>query len=192
MGLNVRDGISVSGNLSSFRKLVDYPHTPRYRPQKSNHNHCADADPLYKKPFCYTTDPQVRWEYCDCKTSCVPPETTPPPQDSTTIDAPTNSPPVLSVQCGNQAVAFTRDKRVPPYSVFTAEGKCTKASCEVCEAERLQRGRRGLNTHHSIVGGVNVKRGNIPWQVNLGGQSVMCGGTLVAMDVSYLVFLKVV
>ena len=98
---------------------------------------------------------------------------------------PTNSPPVLSVQCGNQAIAFTRDSRVRPYSVFTAEGKCNKTSCEDCEAERLQRGRRDLNTDHSIVGGVNVKRGNVPWQVNLGGQPWMCGGTLVAMDVSY-------
>ena len=67
-------------------------------------------------------------------------------------------------------------------SLFVTQ--CNKASFEVCEAERLQRERRDLNTDHSIVGGVNVKRGNVPWQVNLGGQSTMCGGTLVAMDVS--------
>ena len=79
MGINVRDGIPVSGNLSSFCKFVDNPHPPTFRPQKLNHNHCADADPRDKKPFCYTTDPEKRWEYCECKTSCVPPETTPPP-----------------------------------------------------------------------------------------------------------------
>ena len=37
----------------------------------------------------------------------------------------------------------------------------------------------------AIVGGVAVNRGNVPWQVNLGGVGVMCGGTIVAMDVSF-------
>ena len=37
---------------------------------------------------------------------------------------------------------------------------------------------------YNIVGGVAVARGNVPWQVNLGGVGVMCGGTIVAMDVS--------
>ena len=37
-----------------------------------------------------------------------------------------------------------------------------------------------------IVGGVSVSRGNVPWQVNLGGVPIMCGGTIVAMDVSLL------
>ena len=33
----------------------------------TGHNFCAVADPNDPKPFCYTTDPKVRWEYCDCK-----------------------------------------------------------------------------------------------------------------------------
>ena len=41
------------------------------------------------------------------------------------------------------------------------------------------------NGRLDIVGGVAVKRGNVPWQVNLGGVGVMCGGTIVAMDVSF-------
>ena len=56
--------------------LVDYPHEPKYRPPKSNHNHCAAAHPVAKRPFCYTTDTDKRWEFCRCKTSCGPPETT--------------------------------------------------------------------------------------------------------------------
>ena len=32
-----------------------------------NHNHCAKADPLDPIPFCYTTDPNVRFDYCDCE-----------------------------------------------------------------------------------------------------------------------------
>ena len=31
-----------------------------------NHNHCVKADPDNPLPFCYTTDRNVRWEYCDC------------------------------------------------------------------------------------------------------------------------------
>ena len=32
----------------------------------ANHTHCATADPKDPKPWCYTTNPDVRWEYCDC------------------------------------------------------------------------------------------------------------------------------
>ena len=31
-----------------------------------SHNHCVKADPQDPLPFCYTTDPNVRWEHCDC------------------------------------------------------------------------------------------------------------------------------
>ena len=31
-----------------------------------NHNHCVTADPQDQLPFCYTTDPLVRYEHCDC------------------------------------------------------------------------------------------------------------------------------
>jgi len=31
-----------------------------------NHNYCVKADPQDPLPFCYTTDPNVRYEHCDC------------------------------------------------------------------------------------------------------------------------------
>ena len=31
-----------------------------------SHNHCVKADPKDPLPFCYTTDPNVRYEHCDC------------------------------------------------------------------------------------------------------------------------------
>ena len=34
-----------------------------------NHNHCAKADPNDPLPFCYTTDPNVRYEHCNCEDS---------------------------------------------------------------------------------------------------------------------------
>ena len=33
----------------------------------TGHNFCAIADPYDSRPFCYTTDPNARWEYCDCQ-----------------------------------------------------------------------------------------------------------------------------
>ena len=33
------------------------------------HNHCMKADPEDPLPFCYTTDPKVRYEYCNCEDS---------------------------------------------------------------------------------------------------------------------------
>ena len=43
----------------------DYPHVPRHRPKNSNHNFCRNPDNDPKGPWCYTTDPNRRFEYCD-------------------------------------------------------------------------------------------------------------------------------
>ena len=49
----------------------DYPHRPnnnmRNRLGFTGHNFCAVADPNDSRPFCYTTDPYKRWDYCDCQ-----------------------------------------------------------------------------------------------------------------------------
>ena len=34
-----------------------------------SHNHCVKADSRDPLPWCYTTDPNVRWEHCDCDDS---------------------------------------------------------------------------------------------------------------------------
>ena len=65
--------------------LVDYPHKPKLRPPKFNHNHCAAPHPRAKLPFCYTTDKNKRWERCNCKISCKPPETKPIATTNATI-----------------------------------------------------------------------------------------------------------
>ena len=35
-----------------------------------NHNFCRVADPNDPKPWCYTTDPDVRFDYCDLDSRC--------------------------------------------------------------------------------------------------------------------------
>ena len=44
-------------------------HRRQYLGDNMNHNYCRAADPSDPKPWCYTTDPYVRWEYCDCEDS---------------------------------------------------------------------------------------------------------------------------
>ena len=101
-------------------------------------------------------------------------------------------------QCGVQLVPFKRNRKVQPFSKFTAYGSCSGPRCDECPAADVlsannnrRRGRSApsntpVTDLHNIVGGVNAERGNLPWQVNLGGQGIMCGGTIVAMNVSVL------
>merc|ERR1719356_406330 len=149
----------------------NYPHNIKYRPKNSSHNHCSAADPRDPKPFCYTTSRHVRWQYCDCD-----------PSPNCGLTSPTE-------QCGVQSVPFKRNRKVQPFSKFTAYGSCSGPGCGVCPAANAYR-RRGrsapsytpITDFHITVGGVNAERGNLPWQVNLGGQGIMCGGTIVAMN----------
>ena len=58
--------------------------------------------------------------------------------------------------------------------------------------ERPRKGEQRGSERYAIVGGVTVKRGNVPWQVNLFDRNCRgkcrgnCGGTIVAMDVSFI------
>ena len=47
----------------------------KHKPSSINHNHCAVADPIDPKPWCYTTNKSVRWEYCDCDPPKARPQT---------------------------------------------------------------------------------------------------------------------
>ena len=42
-----------------------HPITSLYRPYLEDHNYCRNPEGRGRRPWCYTTDPNVRWEYCN-------------------------------------------------------------------------------------------------------------------------------
>jgi len=42
-----------------------HPLTSLYRPYLEGHNYCRNPEGRGEHPWCYTTDPSTRWEYCD-------------------------------------------------------------------------------------------------------------------------------
>ena len=42
-----------------------HPLTSLYRPYLEGHNYCRNPEGRGSQPWCYTTDPDMRWEYCN-------------------------------------------------------------------------------------------------------------------------------
>ena len=73
----------------------DYPHSPNPRMMDRlysqgdnlNDNFCRIADPEDPRPWCYTTNPNVRFDYCDCSERTTTTTTT---TATTTTNIPVN------------------------------------------------------------------------------------------------------
>lgn len=56
---------------------ANWPHQPKYRPGFAKHNKCANPEGADSPPWCYTTDPSKRWDYCvdveecPCEWKCI-------------------------------------------------------------------------------------------------------------------------
>jgi len=67
-----RGTISVTETERTCQKWTDqWPHSHSYTPENKelmglgDHNYCRNPSPPGERAWCYTTDPNKRWEYCD-------------------------------------------------------------------------------------------------------------------------------
>ncbi|XP_023379214.1 plasminogen [Pteropus vampyrus] len=79
-GKNYRGTVSKTKNGVACQKWSDSsPHKPRYSPETHpleglEENYCRNPDNDEKGPWCYTTDPNVRFDYCsipECEDECM-------------------------------------------------------------------------------------------------------------------------
>jgi len=135
------------------------PHYPKYKPDPKNHNYCRspDNDP---KPWCYTTDPNKRWEHCDenCGTGGADPTEAPNTTRRTTTRP-------AKAECGLPVYEPTWEPGLAQPSLLSPDGDGGLDS----DAGALD-----------IYGGDKANPKNLPWQVLLRGPAG-CGGTLVSL-----------
>lgn len=70
LGISYRGSVAVTRSGQPCQMWLDqspHPHpiTPLNRPELEGHNHCRNPDGRGLSPWCYTTDENTRWEYCD-------------------------------------------------------------------------------------------------------------------------------
>ena len=65
-------GFHYNGIISATREGIpcqnwneNSPHKVFMKPSQPSHNHCRNPNNDPKGPWCYTSDPGVRWDYCD-------------------------------------------------------------------------------------------------------------------------------
>ncbi|CAG5104057.1 Oidioi.mRNA.OKI2018_I69.chr1.g1072.t1.cds [Oikopleura dioica] len=151
-----------------------------YRPHRhdmsyiGNHNHCRNLDfgpdEAPSGAWCYTTDPDVRWEFCGIKTC----EEENQPSSSSEVDW-------NEMRCGMVENSASWGPKEEKPSRLNINGHFPQ--------HVLRRGRRAGNQKRElrIMGGTEAESGNFPWQVALrlrdGNGDVFCGGTIVSENV---------
>ena len=161
------------------------PHVPNIQPTVTFHNHCAkpDGDDQH---WCYTTDPNVRWEYCHPKcevitttsttttatTTTTTTTTTPKPYPitSTLLNGPTGpngvhhiTPPVYD-QCGTQTSFDGKFKMSSYRTNGDCITRCLKSSARSVSPTRWMNSRR----EKIYYADANAESFDFPWFVRVG------------------------
>ena len=156
-----------------------------------------------KRPFCYTTDPDKRWEHCNCKTSCVLPETTPITTTNTTIITTASTMTTTSTNtasttpsktCGKNFGDLEYTPKYPKVSILSATG-------QIKQRENFFPGSSSKDNTSTlsrdviispelpelrVVDGQSVKEGAIPHQAAIRhsdkglDKEIFCGGTILS------------
>ena len=128
----------------------------------------------FKGPWCYTTDKNKRFEYCDID-NCSQPHV------QSTAEPVT----VPSGQCGKTSVKLLIDEiQMENYSNYDSNGGCKSD----CQRYRKKRDAPDVDEveYGNIVGGVGVDSKELPWQATL--NLIGCGATIVSQTVNYRYF----
>lgn len=131
--MSYRGNISITASGIACQPWVSwFPHThqvtPLNRPELESNNQCRNPDGRGLSPWCYTTDPATRWEYCDIPV-CADPS---PPAP---ITSPTPSPaPVLSLY-----IYVIIGVGAPVLLFLVAMVICTCLSCHRCSKSKRSR-----------------------------------------------------
>ena len=145
-----------------------------------NHNFCRIADPSDPRPWCYTTDPNVKFDYCDCSVNQAIRRPWPPTPYPRPMPGPTRRPmlgPMSGPMCQHDAGTITKP--------FSFEYTKYDSNAAVVPHSRSN----GNWYTDRVFGGKDATPGEVPSQVNLlldGTQlnNLLCGGTLVSSTVS--------
>jgi len=158
------------------------PHRPKYR--SGNHNFCRSPDGD-SQTWCYTTNPNRRWEYCDIP-KCTTPTVTTTTSSSENIAIATGideNDPLNHPKCGLQEREFQWDGLKSPTVVNEKGDIDQQVRSETPSDDEYED--YGISDYGNmttyIYGGNNVKSKRAPWQVKLDGPAG-CGGTLVSLS----------
>ena len=130
----------------------NYPHRPNYSPSPSNNNICANPDQDPKGPWCYTTDPNQRYEHC--QPSCAQ-----------------SVPMAFNGKCGISKIDI---QGLEPFSEYDSTGKCKKNCYRFKESQFKEA--RHLNSS-KVMRGVKSYPQELPWQGML--NKIGCGAVII-------------
>ena len=138
-----------------------------------DHNFCRVADPADPYPWCYTTDPTVRFDYCDCSHH----HNDQPPDHHNDQPESKVSQPICHGNAGTVTMPISF-----AYDIYDSHASRIRTISKPPPTLKY--------TGDRIYGGDNASPGQVPWQVNLmlDGTSLdnlMCGGTLISPTVRF-------